>query len=179
MCSNQKGYTLVEVIISIAVSVLVIGALTFATISSLRNAQLAKRQSQATKYAQQGLEKVRSFRDRDGAVATNFPAQPTNFSGLWTIYMSSDTGNCPAGICYFRISNETTLTQGLASTANEDLEGGTFKRQIQVVDQDICGSGATQTSQCYTKEKQVTSLVRWTDFAGDHESKLTTVLRKL
>src|SRR5689334_17998405 len=67
---NQKGQTLLELIVVMAVSVIITGALVFAIISSLRNAQFAKNQAQATKLAQEEIEKVRSLRDR----RTTFPA---------------------------------------------------------------------------------------------------------
>ena len=56
----------------IAVSVIVVGALVFAIIASLRNAQFSKNQSQATKLAQEGIEKVRSARDRGETIGGNF-----------------------------------------------------------------------------------------------------------
>jgi DNA-binding NarL/FixJ family response regulator len=44
------------------VAIIVVGALTFATIASLRNAQFSQNQAQATKLAQEGLEKVKSLK---------------------------------------------------------------------------------------------------------------------
>jgi type II secretory pathway pseudopilin PulG len=176
---NQNGYTLAEVIISILVSIMVIGALTFAMISSLRNAQLAKRQSQATKYAQEGLEKVRSIRDRGGSVV-NFSTAAI-FTDLWTIDMSA-SGLCSVagsrGPCYFKLgANSLVGAAGPNDTEiiNSSVGIGVFKRQIQISDQG-CGS---PPQDCYLTEKQVTSVVTWIDFAGTHESKLTTILRKI
>src|SRR3989338_7550054 len=62
---RDKGQTLLELVVVMGVSVLVIGALVFATISSLRNAQFSKNQTLATKLAQERIERVRTARDRN------------------------------------------------------------------------------------------------------------------
>ncbi len=172
---NQQGYTLVEVVISITVSIMVIVALTFATISSLRNAQLAKRQAQATKYAQEGLERVRSIRDRNDTITTNFSGVST-FNDLWSIFMSQ---NCN-GTCFFKFQSSTltSVSNATCTTCTEAINDtnnmGVFKRQIQITDQDC-----STTVNCYQIEKQITSIVTWSDFAGEHQSKLATILRKI
>ena len=66
---RQAGQTLIELVIAVAVIVIVVGALVFATISSIRNAQSAKNQTLATKYAQEGLERVRVGRDRNKSIS--------------------------------------------------------------------------------------------------------------
>lgn len=172
---KQQGYTLIEVVIAMAVSILVIGALTFATTSSLRNADIAKRQSQATKLAQEGLEKIRSIRDRDEAINSSFGGV-TTFSGLWNISMSADVANCPGGICYFRFLDITGVLQQGNQLIVESLGNGAFKRQIQIIDKLTCDS---VVNTCYQEEKEISSIVKWSDFAGDHQSKLTTILRRI
>lgn len=62
---NQKGQTLVEVVLAIAVASLVLIALTRATTVALRNAQFAKNQALATQYAQEGMELLRKCRDQN------------------------------------------------------------------------------------------------------------------
>lgn len=160
MLSN-KGQTLLELVVVVAVSVLIIGALVFATISSLRNAQFSKNQSQVTKLAQEGIEKVRSLRDRNGAVyyTRDDSTQTSNFNDLWSI-----TFRCPTN-CYF--SYIAGILTGGASTSFEPIPPS-FQRQFQIEDE---GDGTTQ--------KKFTSIVKWTDFSGIHESKLTTLLRRL
>ena len=77
--SSEAGQSLIELIVVTAVAVIVVGALTFATIASLRNAAFAKNQSQATKLAQDGLERMRSLRDRDSDIQTlNIPDRSGN-----------------------------------------------------------------------------------------------------
>jgi hypothetical protein len=154
---TDKGQTLLEVIIAITVGIIVIGALTFATISSLRNADFAQKQSQATKLAQEGIEKVRGIRDRDEMIDNG---SQVPFSSIY-----STTCN-PTCTFYFKMlgPNTFSLTQ---SSVTEDLGDG-FTRQIVV--SDISGQ---------PNEKKVISLVKWSDYSGEHESRLTTILGKL
>lgn len=165
---SKKGQSLMELVIVVAVVVTVVGALVFATIASLRNAQFAKNQAQATKLAQEGLEKIRSLRNRDEANKVDYTrgdgTHTSKFSDLWSISFT-----CGAGAnCYFYFNSSGTLVGG--TSVNFELPTAVppnFKRQFQIEDND----GGTQ--------KKVTAKVLWTDFAGEHESKLTTILRKI
>ena len=163
---SQNGQTLLELVIVISVSVIVVGALVFATIASMRNASFSKNQAQATKLAQEGIEKVRSLRDRNEDNKVNFIKRngehTSQFSDLWSIQFG-----CADSIsnCYFRLISGSLI--GGASTAFEDISTS-FRRQILIEDQD---DG--------TSQKKVTAVVTWSDFAGVHESKLTTILRKI
>lgn len=162
---SSRGQSLMEMIVVVAMAALVIAALVFATIVSLRNASFAKNQTQATKLAQEGLEKIRSLRDRDGPV--NYIIDPTaststsKFSDLWSISFTCGTG----ANCYFYFNSTGTLFGGTLANFEPILTD--FKRQFQIEDND----GGTQ--------KKVTAKVLWTDFSGEHESKLTTIVRKL
>lgn len=172
---SSKGQTLMELVIVVAVIVIVVGALVFATIASLRNAQFAKNQAQATKLAQEGIERVRSIRDRNESIVTTITlplAIPQRnidkFSELWTVKLSNQICNTPSGDtpCYFRFTSTGTLSQ-VTSADYENVD--VFKRQILIGDDTIT----------YDVEKTITVKVLWTDFAGEHESRLTTILRRL
>ncbi|MBI2019144.1 hypothetical protein HYS95_00555 [Candidatus Daviesbacteria bacterium] len=155
---RNKGGSLIEVTIATTVGILVVSALTFATIFSLRNANFAKSSAQATKLAQDGIERVRTLRDRNGAV--NYTGSPgaSEFDALWSVSFS-----CPSN-CYFYFDALGKLSGGTAS--NFEVIAPDFKRQFKIED-----SGSEQ--------KKITVIVRWTDQTGDHDSKLTTILRKL
>ncbi len=163
MCNrtNETGQTLLEVIVAATVGILVVSALTFAVIFSLRNASFAKNQAQATKLAQEGIEKVRSISDRDEAGTVIYQYNPglytSKFSDLWGVYF-----NCPLN-CYYYFNSSGILTGGTASNSETIVS---FKRQILIEDQSL-------------ELKKITAVVIWSDFAGSHESKLTTILRKL
>jgi len=180
MSGNQKGQTLIELIVVIAVSVIVVGALVFATIASLRNAQFAKNQVQATKLAQEGIERVRIGRDRNKAITilgtTNVNSWNGNSSGVGAIWDYQIANGCASGIsgtaCYFKLSpTGESLTYITSSPTFPDLgteEFGQFKRAIILND-----------DSSWRVQKTVTAIVRWVDFSGDHMSRLTTILRKI
>lgn len=72
---REKGQVLIEVLIALGIAVIIIGATTGSIISSLRNAEYAKRQDLAGQYAQEANETLRrlsrsdwpSFSTRNGA----------------------------------------------------------------------------------------------------------------
>lgn len=158
---SNKGQSLIELVVVVAVAVIVVSALTFAAIASLRNASFAKSQAQATKLAQEGLEKVRTLRNRDGPVdyIRADLTHTSKFSDLWSIIFT-----CPTN-CYFFLNDAGVLMGGIA-TSFESIESN-FKRLFQIEEDGFSSS-----------RKKITVIVKWTDFSGEHESKLTTVLRK-
>lgn len=166
---NSLGQTLLEVIVVITVGVIIIGALVFTTISSLRNASTAKNDAQATKLAQEGLEKVRAIRDRNGNISGGgFPADSWADPDLWSGSLSANICVAPQG-CFFKISFADLNYLGAYQsppTGGETL--GNFTRYI------ILSDDAN-----FADWKEVTALVTWIDFAGTHESRMKTILRKL
>ncbi len=192
---SEKGQSLIEVIIAATVGILIVAALTFATIFSLRNAQVAKNSAQATKLAQEGIERVRNGRDRNKEITpglTNGGVAVTSWDGssstacsghseikddsIWCypIYSACFTALTPN--CYFNVVNTginagTLNPLGAGSTVPLGAEpvSPNFKRVIILSDD----------ASSYTIQKKVTVVVQWTDFAGPHESKLTTILRRL
>ena len=65
MKKQEKGQSLIEVLVALALVVLVILALIAVTTISVRNATFAKNQSLATNYAQEAIEGARELRDSD------------------------------------------------------------------------------------------------------------------
>lgn len=181
---NDSGQSLVEVIVAATVGIIVVVALTFATIFSLRNANFAKNSAQATKLAQEGLEKVRIGRDRDQCIV-GMDGSVQSWNGgnsscggngsIWAYQIDGYCGNSsvvPPTYCYLGFNGFNL--QWLASANNfpnnaEDLLGGQFKRVV------ILSDNPSE----YTTQKTVTVIVLWNDTTGPHESKLTTILRKL
>lgn len=173
---SQKGQTLIELIVVMSVSVIVVGALVFATIASLRNSQFSKYQVQATKLAQEGIEKVRSARDRNGNVTGSNgdityywssidPAKP-NDRLIWDFQFYA---SCLS--CYFKIDTDsgTLIYEGTDLLYSLAEMIPPFKRVVILSDD----------SATFDSQKTVTVIVKWTDFSGDHESRLTTILGKL
>lgn len=177
---HQQGQSLMELIVVIAVIVFVVGALTFATIASLRNAVFAQNQAQATKLAQEGLERVRVGRDRNEEISTlpdvsDCPNVDSWNGGtaypIWSckIYNTCGTG----GDCYFNVSSSGALNYLTSSTtfptAGTESIPPMFNRAIMISDD----------STTYSSQKTVTAIVIWRDVSGSHESRLTTILRKI
>lgn len=171
---TEKGQTLMELIVAMSVSVIIIGALVFATVSSLRNVQFSKNQSQATKLAQEAIEKVRSARDRGESIGGSFSIGVAAINSwqdpdLWSQQISP---NCVPN-CYFKFGASgfqyLTAAGDIPSNAEDPLGDGKFKRVVILSD----------TSSTFSSQKTITVIVRWTDFSGNHESKLTTILRKI
>ena len=158
--NHEKGQSLLEVIIAMTVGILVVTALVFAVIFSLRNANFAKNSAQATKLAQEGIERVRTLRDRDSRVdyTKDDGSVTEKFSDLWPISF-----DCPAN-CYFYFNTLNILTGD--SIGRFEPISSNFQRQFQIKNEG-------------TDQKEVTVVVQWSDFAGEHQSQLTTILRKL
>lgn len=168
----SSGQSLLEVIVVVAVGVVVVSSLVFATIASLRNAQFAQNQTKATKLAQEGIEKIRSARNRNSTIKGLFSADITwEDTRLWQPNSIADTCTPP---CYFRLSSSYELNFLSAGStdsklpANAEVLDTQFKRAVVLEDDGNSGNS-----------KKITVVVSWTDFAGDHQSRLSTVLRKL
>ncbi len=175
LLKSQSGQTLMELVVVITVAVIVVGALVFATIASLRNAQFAKNQSQATKLAQEGIEKVRVGRDRNQAIINLSPVTFWNGDGnpnssLWSYQISTGCGT--GGNCYFNVDSQGALTYKATSssvpTTSESIPLA-FQRAVILSD----------SSSSYANQKTVTVIVQWSDFSGTHQSRLTTILGNL
>lgn len=179
---NESGQSLIEVIVAAAVGILVVTALTFAVIFSLRNANFAKTSAQATKLAQEGIERVRTGRDRNECINNlsginswngNSSDSVCNGSGaIWGYQISSSCISDTAPYCYFNITETGVLnylTNGSVVPLLAEPVASNFKRAV-ILSDDL-GS--------YTSQKTVTVIVQWTDFAGPHQSTLTTILRRI
>lgn len=187
MILNNRGQTLLELIVVISVAIFVVAALAFSTVSSLRNAQLAKNQAQATKLAQEAIEKVRSGRDRNLNFGSFTLASNTitNWSdpNLWSTNISSTFACSPH--CYFNVDgNGALLYIGTNRSGAETIlnYGGNltaFTRSVELLDSSSSCAISGGSAACYSVEKTAVAIVTWTDFSGSRESRLTTVLRKL
>lgn len=178
---HKNGQSLMEVIIAATVGILVVSALTFATIFSLRNASFSKASAQATKLAQEGIERVRTGRNRNAAI-NGLSVEVTSWSGdasgekaLWD-YQITGALSCDnpttGGKCYFNVNSDGQLTQigGFASL--------TLPPQAEPIPPQFRRAVTLSDDANYQNQKKVTVIVTWTDSSGPHESKLTTILGK-
>lgn len=182
---SQKGQTLIELVVVIVMVVLVVTALTIATITSLRNSNFAKNQAQATKIAQEGIERVRTGRNQNKRIyggrgvlgdVNSWNGDSSGNMALWDFQING-TGRCgddslsPPVYCYFKVDTNGTLTyltNGSTFPTSQAEAVDLFSRVV------ILSDDASSESQ-----KKVTVVVKWKDISGDHESRLTTVLRKI
>lgn len=174
MSSKEKGQTLVEVLVALTVGIVVIGALAIATIVSLRNSQFSQNQLLATKLAQEGLDLVRTLRDRDGKLSgTIGPTNLNRFSDLWSINLAKVTTPTPEcdpvfkGYFYFDSVSLPSLRSAACTTLEDILPMKLFGRQVLIEDDDSVTT------------KKITVKVSWTDNSGKHESNLQTILGKI
>ena len=131
--SSLRGQTLVEVIISVAVAVVLSVSLVAVTLMTQRASRSARNNTQASKLAQENIEQIRVFRDRNG------------FSALPTIDTTNPTSECyvlnasgsPSSWSFGSkrtscTSNTTTMITCTGSLCQESIpfSGITFYRKI-------------------------------------------------
>ncbi len=145
------GQSLVEVLVGMATAVLIVGAMTVATISALQNAQFGKNENLATNYAQQGIEIVRNLRDQN---YNDF----NKLNGTYCLAKTCDKidptytgpGTDPCG-------PQTILCQQNVGGENADI----FVRQVTITRDDAtCQDSVTPIP---GKEVKVSANVSWYD----------------
>jgi Tfp pilus assembly protein PilV len=173
LISDQKGQSLIEVLVVGAVSAVMIVALAVIILSSLKNAQFAQNQTQATKLAQDAIDKIRILRDGNA----NMTLTPPNdsavcFSKLWEINSNFDCSAQVGSYCYYRLTlpaaqtGKISLDEMTTEPAAKDTSiGNGFYRLIKI----------NQTS---NTEVRLVVQVGWTDSSGEHNSNLETILTK-
>src|SRR6266700_2852803 len=69
---TSRGQTLIEMLIALAIGVTLVTSAVVAVTTSLHHAQSVQYKTQATKYAQQGMEILQQIRDSDYAGFQNY-----------------------------------------------------------------------------------------------------------
>lgn len=75
---EQRGQTLLEILLAFSISIMVLGAVIFGITTSLSNTQYTKNQNLANSYAQEGMAVVRQIRDSGWATFSSY-ASNTRF----------------------------------------------------------------------------------------------------
>lgn len=132
---SQKGQTLIELVVALAVGIIVVSALAIAILSSLGNAQFSRDQSLATSYAQQGMEHVRRLRDENW----------TSFSALNGLYCIGSNPQTPFS------SNKTTTDCNLTGKI------GSFLIREATIEP------GTIANKCNSNSVSVSVRVKWSD----------------
>ncbi len=175
---NNKGQTLIELVVGLGLLAVTITILSVATITGLQNSQFSKNQAQATKLAQEGMEKVRTIRNRNYTVCGPSPVTDWN-----SIYSTALTCQSNPSSCSYVLATAAdpapggcTPTEFWLNIVNPTLpeeiitEGVSFSRLIIIKDY---GTPSVLT------QKEITVTVSWTDISGTHNSKLVTVMAEL
>ncbi len=154
--NNEYGQSLLEITISLGLAMIIVTALTLTTINGLKNSQLSQNQLQATKLAQEGLEKVREARDKNCEFTISTKKYnwygPDDVEKIWSITTSAVKLKINTSAC--------TLTE-----SSTDITDGKFTRVITMSND--------------AKNATFTSIVTWNDFSGPHNSTVTTVLSNI
>ena len=171
-----------ELVVGISLITVVIGAIAVITTYSSRNSQFSKNQAQATRLAQENIEKVRTIKTsnyglcfRDGSCSS--------WEEVWTSgpnYLKFNS-ECGTSACKFSLLQSGCALSGsappkiclqqLLSTAEPVSIPGAIGFTYEILISNEPGVGPTQ--------KRVTSRVYWTDTTGQHSSDLVTVFSKI
>lgn len=141
---NQKGQTLIEVLIALSASIAVVTAITITIITSLSNAEFAKNQNLATQYAGEGLEIVRQIAKNDWA---NFQSYTSTYYCL----PKSSATICAMG----------SINCGTPIICGQNIDN-ILSRQIVIVQSQ--SSAYCSTNACYcSNSTEIISKVSWGD----------------
>ncbi len=164
---TQLGQSLLEVTITLGIAVSLILALTITTLQGLQSSQFSQNQVQATKLAQEGLERVRFLRNAN--IPVTLGGSDYNWYGnpplIWDWDFQTYQPIIDCNQCRFQFDS---CSEGVCqlepfSGSGEKIADSPFTREIRIEDSD-------------SNQKKITSRVSWTDVSGTHESKLITVL---
>jgi len=175
---SQRGQTLIEAIVTIAIAFVIIGSIVALVNASNRRATLARQATQASKLAQEGMEIVRNIRDVDhdkairdvGASSDNVDCSSADYcswSDLYTDTQGTFTASLQKpGVCGIGAS------WCLVSAAEPTLLT-IFTRTVEISDDQI---SATRTEICANPDtvdplrskniKRVTVTVSWNSPIG-------------
>jgi hypothetical protein len=142
--STRHGQSIVEVVLSIGVAALVIGALVILGTVSLRTALSSARRTEATRIAVSGVEAMRYFRDTQAFA--NFTAGCYQITTAGAI---TGPTSCPN-------TQDGWQMVDLTSSASKQI----FNRKIEVVNY---GKDAAEQA----KMRKVTVTVRWPEGSGE------------
>jgi type II secretory pathway pseudopilin PulG len=180
---SEKGQTLVEAIVAIAVAVIIVTSLVSLGIGTQRAANTSRNQNQNTRYGEETIEIVRSIRDANlpGAFnsLTTFSCNPgcrfsdlfsnTQFFGTSGIYFSLPLAMTPGGC-----TGVVTTCWELSVVGNNSPQPfqGIYSRTIKISD----SGNTTDPVDPAHKVKTVEVVISWTDAGGAHSSVTTTKL---
>jgi type II secretory pathway pseudopilin PulG len=182
--SQSCGQGLMELVVGLGLIGIVVGALAIVTTNSLRNSQFSKNQVQATKIAQENLEKVRTIRNNNFGICTSaqMPAATvcSPWSAVWghPFFGSAAAPITPPGSTYIL----GTCTVDYPAPAPDSAQPFCLRYTAPATR----GTSAGYTGFTYqifvedeaVNQKKVTSRAYWSDATGEHFSDLVTIFSR-
>lgn len=136
---HNRGQTLIELIMALGAGVLIVIAIIGGVVAAGKNSQFAKNQSLATRYAQEGVELIRSQRDKLGwsTLYADYSGKPQCIAGGGIF---SDKGNSCG-------NNVATIFSRDATFIDDTGNGTKLSISVTVSWQDSSGTHqSTQTT---------------------------------
>jgi len=147
---NNKGQSLFEIILSLAIATLVIVVLVSLAANAVRNSTYAKNKTQATQSAQEATEWLRGQRDSS-----------------WDLVYAKAAVNPPQVYCLKTLS-WSDATIGLACADSQVVPGTIFKRELSFQRRTVLVG--TDTKNIIDAEIRV----YWSDSQGVHDVRSAT-----
>jgi Tfp pilus assembly protein PilV len=173
MIYNKKGQSLIDIVVSLGLLVVIITALSIATINGLRNSQFSRNQTQATKLAQDTMEKIRLIKNNNYGVCINNVTPCGTWNDLWNTTLGRVSTSCVD--CKFKLDTAGCTIVGaslrplcLSESSAAVTISGIFSQEIFLEDEYV---GQNKLP----GQLRATVQVSWTDTSGPHESVLSTL----
>jgi type II secretory pathway pseudopilin PulG len=189
--NKQKGQTLLEAVVTLAVALVIIGSVVTLVNSSNRRSNISRQATQASKLAQQGMEIVRNIRDVNHHDAVQVGESSAGFctNGTpcrWSELYSATQNTIPAFLAQNVGGDCPAATESwcLISTAEPDLLG-IFTRSVEISDEGNSGFGTpicVETTVPPSPDlgvdqvKRITVRVVWDSPTGQSERSVTSCL---
>lgn len=148
LLKNQKGQTLVEAIIALAVVSLIITAVVIAVVSGLSNSTASGDRSTALSYAEEGLDYMRDLKSE-------------SFSGFTSSYPTSTTN----ANNYYCLSEDGVIEDESVAAINCTTSNNIEGKYIRRVYIDSNGENPSGVVQCGSGGIYASSVVTWADSA--------------
>lgn len=174
---SQTGQSLLELVIGLSLISVVIGALAIITTYSLRNTQFSKNQSQATKLAQENLEKIKTIKSSNYGICFSgeFINSCSGWDNIWIHPIAA------AGEKYTITTGTSGCTVGTL-TKPYCLQFSNLSSPIPVPNNTLFSSEIIIYSEPVntpvSDQRKIVSRIYWTDNSGTHTSDLVTVLSR-
>ena len=180
---DQRGQNMLELVLGLGLIAVVSMAISIISVNSLQNTQFSKNQTQATKLAQEIMEKVRTVKNSNfgicsqSQVAAGPSAVCTNWEQVWADQFGTFETNCVSNQTCTYVLGTSCLTP--VGTSASETNPFCLKHSATALDLGNGFTGQVFIEDEQTSQKRVTIRVNWTDTSGAHMSELVTILSRI